>query len=59
MADPKAQEFINAQLEEYFFGEGAQMPDDWVPEGQGGKGGQPSKGAPGPSDKGAPAPPQK
>ena len=59
MADPRAQEFINVQLEDYFFGEGAQMPDDWVPEGQGGKGSPPSKGAPAPSGKGAPAPPQK
>ena len=53
MADPRAQEFLNEQLEEFFFGEGSQMPDDWVPEGQGGKGG------PATSGKGAPAPPQK
>ena len=59
MADPRSQEFINDQLEEFFFGEGAQMPDDWVPEGQGGKGGPPSKGPPVPQGKGAPAPPQK
>jgi hypothetical protein len=25
-------------MEEFFFGEGAQMPDDWTPQGQGGKG---------------------
>lgn len=53
MADPRAQAFLNEQMEEFFFGEGAQMPDDWVPQGQGGK------GAPAPSGKGAPAPPQK
>ncbi len=53
MADPKAQDFINEQMEEFFFGEGARMPDDWVPEGQGGK------GSPGTQEKGAPAPPQK
>ena len=53
MADPRAQAFLNEQMEEFFFGEGAQMPDDWIPEGQGGK------GAPAPSAKGAPAPPQK
>lgn len=53
MADQRAQAFLNEQMEEFFFGEGAQMPDDWVPQGQGGK------GAPGPSSKGAPAPPQK
>jgi Fe-S cluster biosynthesis and repair protein YggX len=45
MADPRAQEFLNEQMEEFFFGEGAQMPDDWVPQGQSGK------GAPGPSRK--------
>ena len=53
MADPRAQAFLNEQMEEFFFGEGAQMPEDWVPAGQGGK------GAPGPSTKGAPAPPRK
>jgi len=51
MADPRAQDFINAQLEEFFFGEGAQLPDDWVAEGQGGKGGPPAKGAPAPPQK--------
>jgi Fe-S cluster biosynthesis and repair protein YggX len=54
MADSRAQAFLNEQMEEFFFGEGARMPDDWVPEDQGG-----GKGAPGPSSKGAPAPPQK
>ncbi len=34
MVDPKAREFINQQLEEFFFGEGAQIPEDWVPEGK-------------------------
>ena len=53
MADPRAQAFLNEQMEEFFFGEGAQMPDDWVPPGQGGKGG------PSPYGKGAPAPPRK
>lgn len=56
MADPNAQEFLNQQMEEFFFGEGAQMPEDWVPEGQGGKGGPSAKGTP---SKGAPAPQQK
>lgn len=59
MADPRAQDFVNDQLEEFFFGEGAQLPDDWVPEGQGGKGGPPAKGGQAPYGKGAPAPPQK
>lgn len=53
MADPRAQQFLNEQLEDFFFGEGAQMPDDWTPVGQG------SKGSPSPSSKGAPAPPRK
>jgi hypothetical protein len=56
MADPNAQEFLNQQMEEFFFGEGAQMPEDWVPEGQGGKGGPSAKGAP---SKGAPSPQRK
>ncbi len=55
MADPRAQDFINEQMEEFYFGEGAKMPEDWVPEGQGGKG----KGSPGGSGKGAPGPPSK
>jgi Fe-S cluster biosynthesis and repair protein YggX len=61
MADPQAREFLTKQLEEFFFGEGAQMPEDWVPEGQGSdKGGPSAKGGPsGPSAKGAPAPARK
>jgi len=64
MADPKAHEFLSEQLEEFFFGLGAQVPGDWIPEeerGQspapGGKGGPAEKGAP--SAKGAPAPASK
>ncbi len=53
MADPKAQAFLNEQMEDFFFGEGAQMPDDWLPPGQGGK------GAPSPFGKGSPAQPSK
>jgi Fe-S cluster biosynthesis and repair protein YggX len=59
MVDPRAQEFVNEQLEEFFFGEGAQMPEEWVPEGQGGKGGAAGKGGPAPYGKGAPAPQRK
>jgi Fe-S cluster biosynthesis and repair protein YggX len=61
MADPQAQVFLNEQMEEFFFGEGSQMPDDWVPPGQGGKGAPSpqSKGGPGAQDKGAPAPQRK
>jgi Fe-S cluster biosynthesis and repair protein YggX len=49
MADPRAQEFMSQQMEEFFFGEGAQMPEDWVPEGQGGKGGPAIAGKGGPA----------
>ncbi len=34
LADPEAQKFLMEQMEEFFFGEGARMPDDWVPEDQ-------------------------
>jgi Fe-S cluster biosynthesis and repair protein YggX len=56
MADPRAQTFLNEQMEDFFFGEGAQMPEDWVAPGQGGQGG---KGAPSPYGKGSPAQPSK
>ena len=57
LADPQAQKFLMEQMEEFFFGVGAQLPEDWIPEderGQQTKGGQQSKG--GQSEKGgAPA----
>jgi Fe-S cluster biosynthesis and repair protein YggX len=34
LAAPEAQKFLMEQLEEFFFGEGARMPEDWVPEDQ-------------------------
>ena len=49
LADPKARQFLVEQMEEFFFGIGAQMPEGWTPEGTpgGGKGGGPSaKGGP-------------
>jgi Fe-S cluster biosynthesis and repair protein YggX len=49
MFDPRAQEFLREQLEEFFFGEGAQVPDDWTPPQQPAKGG--GKGAPAPQRK--------
>jgi Fe-S cluster biosynthesis and repair protein YggX len=57
MADPRAQQFLMEQMEEFFFGEGAQLPEEWVPQGEGGKGAQAGKGAP--AAKGAPAPQRK
>jgi Fe-S cluster biosynthesis and repair protein YggX len=38
--DPRAQEYLVAHMEEFFFGEDAPMPEDWTPESQ------PVKGAP-------------
>ncbi|MEW5987607.1 MAG: oxidative damage protection protein [Chloroflexota bacterium] len=38
LADPAAQEFLMQQMEEFFFGEGARLPEGWSPEGQAGKG---------------------
>lgn len=49
MADPEARQFLMKQMEEFFFGEGAQLPEDWTPPGAGGK------GAPAGGGKGAPA----
>jgi Fe-S cluster biosynthesis and repair protein YggX len=45
LADPEARKFLNKQLEEFFFGEGAQLPPDWTPPGGGGKGGGGKGGA--------------
>lgn len=47
LADPQAQKFLMEQMEEFFFGVGALLPDEWIPEGQRGqqtKGGQSAKG---------------
>ncbi len=35
MADPEARRFLNQQMEEFFFGEDARMPEGWTPEGSG------------------------
>lgn len=32
LADPRAQDFLFQQMEEFFFGAGAQMPEEWTPE---------------------------
>jgi len=47
LADPRAQEFLMQQMEEFFFGEGSQLPEGWAPEeerGQLTKGGPQTKG---------------
>jgi Fe-S cluster biosynthesis and repair protein YggX len=40
MVDPQAQELLMQQAEQFFFGEGARMPEGWSPEGQGGQAGK-------------------
>ncbi len=40
LADPNAQAFLKQQMEEFFFGEDAAMPEGWSPQGA------PVKGAP-------------
>jgi Fe-S cluster biosynthesis and repair protein YggX len=39
MADPRAQQILMQQMEEFFFGEEAQLPEGWTPEQQRTKGG--------------------
>ncbi len=34
LRDPAAQKFLMQQLEQFFFGDGAQLPQDWTPETQ-------------------------
>ena len=43
LADLQAQKLLMQQMEEFFFGEGAQMPEGWVPQAQSGKGGAPQR----------------
>ena len=44
-ADPETRKILREQMEEFFFGEDAKLPEGWVPPGAGGgKGG--GKGAP-------------
>ena len=50
LRDPAAQKFLMQQMEEFYFGAGAQLPEDWVPEGE---------GAPAPQGKGGVPAPQK
>lgn len=51
LADKRAQQFLMEQMEEFFFGPGAQMPEGWLPEDQA----APAKGG----GKGAPVPQRK
>jgi Fe-S cluster biosynthesis and repair protein YggX len=38
LRDPNAQKFLMQQMEEFYFGEGAQVPQDWTPGAQPGAG---------------------
>jgi len=44
MADPEARKILREQMEEFFFGEEAKMPEGWVPEEVGTGAGPSSKG---------------
>ncbi len=34
LRDPAAQKFLMEQMEQFFFGEGARVPEEWTPEDQ-------------------------
>ncbi|MEO7020281.1 MAG: oxidative damage protection protein [Ktedonobacteraceae bacterium] len=53
MADPEARKILREQMEEFFFGADAKMPEGWAPEmaGAGAGGGQSSKGGGGAAPK--------
>lgn len=56
LSDPRATETLMEEMEQFFFGDEARMPDEWVPEGEGTGAGIPGVGGKGaPSGKGAPA----
>jgi Fe-S cluster biosynthesis and repair protein YggX len=53
LADPESRKILRDQMEEFFFGAEAQMPEGWVPEAAGAGAGASSKGGGGaPSSKG-------
>ena len=46
LADPDSRQILRQEMEKFFFGEDAQEPEGWVPEGAGGakgKGGAPAR----------------
>lgn len=43
LVDPKAQQFLMEQMEEFYFGENAPMPEGWSPPVANRKGGAPRK----------------
>ena len=61
-ADPDTRRILREQMEEFFFGEDARMPEGWVPEGAGAggaKGGDVPEGAGAGGAKGGAAPARK
>jgi Fe-S cluster biosynthesis and repair protein YggX len=44
MADPQTRQTLMAEMEEYFFGEDARVPEGWTPPGQKGGGAPAAKG---------------
>ena len=57
-ADPDDRKLLRQQMEEYFFGEGARMPEGWTPSGTAGSGGS-DKGGGAPAKGGGGAAPRK
>ncbi len=55
MADPEARKLLREQMEEFFFGQDARMPEGWTPEGSKGGGAPVGAGSKG----GGGAPPRK
>ena len=51
MADPEARKILREQMEEFFFGQDAKMPEGWVPEEAGVGAGPSAKGGGGPARK--------
>ena len=51
LADPEARKILREQMEEFFFGDDARMPEGWIPEEVG--------AGPGPSSKGGGGAPRK
>lgn len=51
MGNPQDRDLLMQEMEQFFFGEGAQMPEGWIPEG--------AKGGAAPQKGGGYAPPQK
>jgi Fe-S cluster biosynthesis and repair protein YggX len=47
MADPEARKLLREQMEEFFFGKDAKMPEGWVPETEAGVGATGAAGAKG------------